>query len=235
MLLIEDESKHPAAERLAEAWIRESRRVAMASGYYPIDIRLRPEGGKGLIVRTLQGLQNYAATTMETWERLAFTKARSLRRNRATDVAIAGVMSNRVWGWHEETEILKMRARIHSERLHPWELTRDLKLGEGFLMDVEWLCSVLRLRHPELVSESRHTVEFVHRMAELGLIGAIEASEINRAVLRFSRMRDVLYLLDYESDSLIPENPQKLERLALVLGAKSGNALLAELEELRHL
>ncbi|MDC4224538.1 MAG: hypothetical protein MPW15_09985 [Candidatus Manganitrophus sp.] len=50
--------------------------TATGQGYvYRVDLRLRPEGEKGLIVQPLQGYRRYYATRGETWERLSLLKA----------------------------------------------------------------------------------------------------------------------------------------------------------------
>ena len=46
-----------------------------------IDLRLRPEGGKGLLVRTYEGLTAYDFEGMEMWERFALGHARQLQGN----------------------------------------------------------------------------------------------------------------------------------------------------------
>jgi glutamate-ammonia-ligase adenylyltransferase len=233
MLLVRDDDDQLLAERTAQEWLRVAQRLAMLSGYFPLDIRLRPEGSSGLVVRSMQGFATYTRDSMETWERLAMTRARPLRGWSESSAAINTALAGKEWGWDEETEILAMRKRVQSERLHAWELHRDLKLGDGFLLDIEWLIAMLKLRHSELVTLPTNTISALHALADCGALQRQEADALESAVILYSRLRDILYLLEFDSDSVIPENPEKLERVANTYGASSGNDLLRSVEESR--
>jgi glutamine synthetase adenylyltransferase len=122
-----------------------------------------------------------------------------------------------------------MRKRVQSERTRSWEAGRDLKLGEGCGLDIEWLVALLHLRHPEAASdEPLPTHEAAQSLAKAGAINTGDADALSHAALFYSRVRNAMYLLDLESDSVLPENPEKLARLAEWLGIESANELLAE-------
>ncbi|MDQ2985859.1 MAG: hypothetical protein M3R13_03950 [Armatimonadota bacterium] len=227
MLLCENAEGQERAERVGQEWVRTARRIAMASASFPIDVRLRPEGGAGLVVRSLAGFTSYAETAMEAWERLAFTRARSLSGSPASDTALAVAWGGREWTWEDEQEILRMRRRVQNERMRPWEAARDLKLGEGHTLDIEWLIAVLKLRHPEIVSELQPTHAIVNQFAEQGVLSQSDADELAVAALHFARLRNAMYLLDFDSDSVLPENPERLARIAEWMGLERGNDLLA--------
>ena len=54
-----------------------------------------------------------------------------------------------------------------------------------------------------------------------GLVNALEFEQISEAFLYLSRIRNLISLLGLTTD-VIPENPDKLDRLARVAGAESG-------------
>src|SRR5205085_3071552 len=91
----------------------------------------------------------YARDSMETWERLALTRARSLKGWDEVSRAIAEHAFGKEWTAEENSAILQMRERVQTERLRAWESKRDLKLGPGFLLDIEWLISIVRLRNSD--------------------------------------------------------------------------------------
>ena len=66
--------------RLAESIIRIF--SATADPLFRIDVRLRPEGGNGPLVRSLASMENYYAGYGETWERMALIKARGVAGDR---------------------------------------------------------------------------------------------------------------------------------------------------------
>jgi glutamate-ammonia-ligase adenylyltransferase len=234
MLLAGDGESHARAERIGQEWLRAARRISLNSGYFPIDLRLRPEGSAGLVVRTVAGFRTYASAAMETWERLAFTRARSLRAWEEIDAAITDAPFMRgEWGWDEETEILAMRDRIHGERMRAWEGARNVKLGAGFLLDVEWLAAMLRLRHPEAGIEPGPTHMVMAELAEVGILGRAEAQDLGAAALLFARIRDIMFLLEFDDDSVLPENPERLARIASALKLSGANEVLEIVETSR--
>lgn len=227
MLLCDDAANHEQAQKIGQEWMRTARRIAVASGNFPLDVRLRPEGGSGLVVRSIAGFCAYAESSMETWERLAYTRGRSLRGNSATTAAVFSAIADREWTWEEEQEILRVRRRVQSERMRSWEATRDIKLGPGHMLDIEWIAAILRLRHPTALQDVQTTHGALHTLGSVGALARRDAAQLSEAVLHFARLRNVMHLLDFDSTSVLPENPERLSRIAEWLGVSSGNDVLA--------
>ena len=207
----------------------------MASGNFPLDVRLRPEGGSGLVVRSVAGFLAYADSVMEAWERLAFTRGRSLRGKEQSISVIAKTWSGREWTWEDEQEILHMRKRVQTERMRPWEAGRDLKLSEGCTLDIEWLAAIMKLRHPEAAPRTVvPTHSLVRKLGEARALGTPDADALAEASLFYAGLRNAMFLLDMDSDSVLPENPEKLDRLAEWNGLNSANDLLGEVASRRE-
>ncbi|MCH8273981.1 MAG: hypothetical protein IH851_04255 [Armatimonadetes bacterium] len=233
MLLAKRPEEQRRAEGVGEDWIRAARRIALASSHLLLDTRLRPEGSSGLVVRSLAGFRTYSESAMETWERLAFTRARSLRGWPETEAAMRDATYGPPFGPREERELADMRYRIRTERVRPTEQDRDLKLGDGFLLDIEWICAVLKMRMGRDAPGSPGTESTLRELARLRIITAHERDDLLEASLLFSRLRNVLVLLELESDSVLPQNPAKLERIAASMRLPGANAVLREVEERR--
>lgn len=227
MLLCSDTKEHERSQKIGQEWLRAARRIAIASGNFPLDVRLRPEGGSGLVVRSIPGFETYAASSMETWERLAHTRARSLRGLAQTTYAINQTVSGREWAWEDEQEVLRVRRRVQTERLRSWEATRDLKLGPGHMLDIEWMAAILRLRHPSSITNVTTTHDTLRHFGEVGALSRDDAEELCQATLCFARLRNVMHLMDFDSTSVLPENPEKLARIANWMSLESSNDILA--------
>ena len=172
---------------------------------------------------------------MEAWERLAFTRGRSLRGSDVSRDAIAIAWAGKEWTWEDEQEILHMRKRVQSERMRQWEASRDLKLGEGCGLDIEWLVALVKLRHPEAASGEPHTThDSARRLAKAGALAPADAEALASAALFYAELRNAMFLLDMESDSVLPENPEKLIRLAEWVGLAEANELLANVASHRE-
>ena len=68
--------------RLCERMSREFNAVSAHGKLYRCDLRLRPEGSLGSLVRTLAASVAYYRQSGETWERQAFLKARPIAGDR---------------------------------------------------------------------------------------------------------------------------------------------------------
>jgi [glutamine synthetase] adenylyltransferase / [glutamine synthetase]-adenylyl-L-tyrosine phosphorylase len=109
-----------------------------------IDLRLRPDGGKGLLVRSVEGLLNYAKTDMEPWERYllgfhCWLKTPDPKCKEALDEIFSIP-----WTESDDLELKTIKFRVEHERLK--DGSRDLKLGPGGLMDLQWIQRVCQLR-----------------------------------------------------------------------------------------
>jgi glutamate-ammonia-ligase adenylyltransferase len=233
MLFAPSQETQPRAERMAQEWLRTARAIGLASGFFPVDVRLRPEGGAGLMVRSPAGFSTYASTVMEPWERLALTRARSLRRRMESEDCLREAWTTPELTWEQESEILRMRKRVQTERMRTWEATRDIKLGIGTQLDIEWLAGLLRLRHPSAVTEVHSTHKLVMEFAEVGALSHVQAATLRDAALLFGKLRNAMFLLDFDSDSVLPENPEKLGRLSVHVQIGTGNDLLAKVGQTR--
>lgn len=234
MLIVEDKSDHLRAEKVGESWVKAIRRICSSSGHFAVDTRLRPEGRDGLVVRTASGLRAYSETSMETWERMAFTRARSLRQRAESVEAMRAAAYGTKWTSKNEADLTKVLGRIRTERVRVTEDSRDLKLGRGFLLEIEWLVGLLKLRNGGLEKATAGIVEGLNELNRMGLVNLNERDFLIQAYMFYSDLRNSLHLLEFDSDSVLPENPQRLLRIAKVMGFDNENELLLKIEEVHE-
>ncbi len=228
MFLHDDAVPVRMAEHACEQFMRASRAIALASQNFPIDVRLRPEGKSGMLACSHSAFQTYVETRLETWERIALTHARSLRGDFGTQNALQIAAP---WTNQNELEAAQMRSRVQTERIQPEHLHRDIKLGPGGLLDIEWLAAILKLRLGPTQNCPSGTVESLRFLAEKGSLNPYESERLQSAFLFLSNLRNVLYLLESDSDAILPENPDKLDEIARCFQLDSGNALLREVRD----
>jgi glutamate-ammonia-ligase adenylyltransferase len=192
-----------------------------------VDLRLRPDGQKGLLVRSFNGFGAYEVGDMEMWERFALGHARlvvgssealDLVRHAAYALSLSKPRLD---------ELLSMKARIESERLKPQYQARDVKLGHGGLNDLEWIVHLLEMKDPQRVGAGvePHMTERIRSLGRSGSINSFETESLLEAQRHLIQLRDRISLLDLPAD-LVPENPRRLDRLAHSLGLLDGNEFL---------
>jgi glutamate-ammonia-ligase adenylyltransferase len=231
LLLIGSKQAHREAEIQAQhflALIGELRRLGLP---IEVDLRLRPEGGKGLLVRTYEGLTAYDFDGMEMWERFALGSARQLEG----DPEAFRLVMHSAYGLPLTPERIKelgrMKRRIETERVKPQHVRRNVKLGHGGLSDIEWLVHLHEMRYPSAL-KAGETTEMPERIRQLGRAGLMNALEVELLLHGRSHLLDLrtrLYLMG-QNDDLVPENPDRLDRLANTLNFKDANDFLAHHE-----
>jgi len=144
-------SNHQFFKRLAEAFIAEVTQQTPEGMLYRIDLRLRPEGDTGPLVRSLGSFENYYAQWGQTWERLMLIKTRGVAGNpvlaaeylemiqpfRYPRFLHAGVMR----------EVAAVKDRIEAEVVRAGELDRNVKLGRGGIREIEFVVQTQQLLH----------------------------------------------------------------------------------------
>ncbi|HVA54399.1 MAG TPA: bifunctional [glutamate--ammonia ligase]-adenylyl-L-tyrosine phosphorylase/[glutamate--ammonia-ligase] adenylyltransferase, partial [Gammaproteobacteria bacterium] len=109
---------------------------------YQVDTRLRPSGGAGLIVSSMESFAHYQRQQAWTWEHQALLRARPV----AGDAAVGAVfeklrrevLSRPRDGGLLRRDVAQMRARMQKEHVHT-QAEFDIKLDAGGLTDIEFL------------------------------------------------------------------------------------------------
>ena len=117
---------------------------------YEVDMRLRPDGNKGMLVRSLPAFADYQENQAWTWEHQALTRARPI----AGDARLAapfGEVRRAVLCRPRDpdklrAEVRSMRARMRENLDKTRDGRFDLKQGRGGIADIEFMVqySVLR-------------------------------------------------------------------------------------------
>jgi glutamate-ammonia-ligase adenylyltransferase len=125
--------------------------VSTAAGpLYDVDVRLRPQGAKGMLVVSLEAFEQYQREEAWTWEHMAMCRARPVFGSRAVreraSTIIRDILCLKRDSAKVATDAIKMRTEM--ERHKPARSALDVKLGRGGLVDLEFAVHVLQLtRH----------------------------------------------------------------------------------------
>ena len=125
--------------------------VSTAAGpLYDVDVRLRPQGAKGMLVVSLEAFEQYQREEAWTWEHMAMCRARPVFGSRAVRERVSTIIRDILCLKRDSakvaTDAIKMRTEM--ERHKPARSALDVKLGRGGLVDLEFAVHVLQLtRH----------------------------------------------------------------------------------------
>ena len=159
-----------------------------AGRLYDVDVRLRPDGAKGLLVSSLGSFAAYQRERAWTWEHQALVRARCIGGDAALCADFEKVR-NEVLGHARDAaavadDVSKMRLRMRAELDRSDATLFDLKQGEGGLVDLEFILQAAVLAHahasPALL-RSRATCELIDACRAAGVLADEAASRLASA------------------------------------------------------
>lgn len=159
-----------------------------AGHLYDIDVRLRPDGAKGLLVSTLASFEDYQRHRAWTWEHQALVRARAIAGDDALCAEFERVRADTLSQPRDpdalRNDVAAMRARMRAELDRSTETRFDLKQGLGGLVDLEFLLQFLVLRdahaHPALLAP-RGTPGLIDAAAVSGALSGDVAGDLRQA------------------------------------------------------
>ncbi|MFY2762779.1 bifunctional [glutamate--ammonia ligase]-adenylyl-L-tyrosine phosphorylase/[glutamate--ammonia-ligase] adenylyltransferase [Arenimonas sp. MALMAid1274] len=176
--------------RLAQRLVSLLGTVTAAGKLYEIDVRLRPDGAKGMLVSSVESFADYQSQRAWTWERQALVRARPIAGAAAVAAAFERIRADTLAQSRDadtvRNDVVAMRQRMRTELDRSNTLRFDLKQGEGGLVDLEFLLQALVLlhagTHPALCGP-RDTPGLLQVLADAGLLAAPELSRLSAAHL----------------------------------------------------
>ncbi len=229
-------TNHQFFTRLAKDFINEMTRLADEGMLYRMDVRLRPEGDSGPLVRSLQSYENYYAQWGQAWERMMLIKARGVAGSASlADEFLELIQPFRYPRSLSERvidDIGTIKDRIESEVVRAGELERNVKLGRGGIREIEFIVQTHQVLHagknPFL--QGTQTLPALRNLARYKHITRDIANDLAEA---YCFLRDIEHRLQMENNlqtHTIPTNRKSRERLA----ALTGYDALGEFEQRLH-
>jgi glutamate-ammonia-ligase adenylyltransferase len=185
--------------------------VQTSSGrLYEIDTRLRPSGGAGLLVTSLEGFRHYQTQEAWVWEHQALLRSRALAGSpqvcQAFETIRRDVLVSHVDRAKLKGDVAKMRRRMREELSGAAAGSFDLKQDPGGIADIEFLVDYWVLAHsaryPELV-EFPDNIRQLEALARVGLVPEALCLRLKEAYLAL-RKRVHELALD-EGGRVVPE------------------------------
>jgi glutamate-ammonia-ligase adenylyltransferase len=206
---------------------------------YELDTRLRPSGSKGLLVASLQSFARYHRISLPgvtpdenepavfssgaAWERQTLTRARCVAGDKELGAHLIEIAHRAAYEQGppsvEEMHHLRMRMERELAREQPGHY--DVKVGRGGLLDVEFACQWLQMRHG--CDERVRTTDSV-----LGLGALRDAGYLDDDLFRTLRdgyvflrqLEQRIRVLRGTGESVIDAQGEGLEHLARRMGIR---------------
>lgn len=206
---------------------------------FRVDVRLRPDGAWGPLVHSLGSIENYYAVAGQTWERLAFLKARPVAGNVALGAELIEDLHTFRYPRRPPlsllAEVAAMKSRTEREIIRG-ALDRDVKRGPGGIREIEFIAQSMQLLHagrnPFLQTGS--TAAALERLARYELIDRKDACFLTEAYWHLRRVEHRLQMRDERQTHELPRDEAELQAVSASLGFESPGAFLADLDSRRR-
>ncbi len=215
-----DDSHRRYAIRLAENLIQTLSRETGEGRCFRVDMRLRPEGRSGALVRSLGAFRQYYDRWAETWERQALIKARPVAGDaelgrRFMDL-VRPVVYRRLQGATLLEDVREMRLAVERKLESTGGLDDHVKEGRGTIREVEFPVQLLQLLfgadRPAL--QVPDTLTALARLEQEGLLTAAERLTFATGYRFFRVVEHRLQTLHDLPVRRLPPDPADLQRLA---------------------
>lgn len=174
--------------RLAQRVVHLLTTMTRSGRLYDIDMRLRPDGGKSLLVTQLEAYAAYQRERAWTWEHQALVRARAVVGDDGLSQRFrqlrAEVLSREQDPAVLRAGIVDMRSRWRAERDRSAQNTFDIKQGLGGIVDIEFLLQAVVLehgrRHPALLVPS-NSAELIAAATQAGVFTSAQGVALEAA------------------------------------------------------
>ncbi|HEY3282321.1 MAG TPA: hypothetical protein VGN26_08625 [Armatimonadota bacterium] len=228
------------SERLGERLMAALTEAGEEGYLYRADLRLRPEGRFGPIVRTLESYREYYEKWMQPWERQALIKLRFVAGDPELGQRFFQMVESLVYHHDASYDFLEdIRATkevLETKVASEGEAETNVKQGRGAIRDVEFSLQFLQLtfgaEDPSLRTPS--TLTALERLWEAGILPVSDVEVLREAYLFLRVVEHRLQIYEDKPVRCLPSDPEELDRLARRLGYPRGEEPRFPQDFLRH-
>ena len=190
---------------------------------YRVDLRLRPEGQQGPLVRTLASAHAYYDALGRTWERQALIKLRPIAGNRNLGERFLNEMAPFIYrkylGFAEINEIKALKRQMEQRTEREGETDVEVKTGHGGIRDVEYSIQFLQLLHGGSADvRIRGTLPALAALTEAGALTDQEGRLLDDGYRFLRKVEHRLQLLFDLQTHRLPTGEEERTKLALRMG-----------------
>jgi glutamate-ammonia-ligase adenylyltransferase len=191
---------------------------------YRVDLRLRPDGQRGPLARSVAGTLSYYDVRGRTWERQALIKLRHVGGDPALGreflTAIEPFVYRKYFSFSEINEVKALKRRMEARSTQSGADDLDVKTGRGGIRDIEYTVQFLQLLNggdlPAV--RQRNTLLALEALEIAGCLTGHETYTLADAY-RFLRKTEhrLQLLFDWQTHKL-PTATEELTKLARRMG-----------------
>jgi [glutamine synthetase] adenylyltransferase / [glutamine synthetase]-adenylyl-L-tyrosine phosphorylase len=223
--------------KLAQKYINVLSVMTSAGRCYEIDTELRPSGNAGALVISYDHFLDHQMNKAQTWERYALLRARAMASSWEFQDQLDKQINKLTYQYIVNKDIIphmhKIRKQVIKERAAQETNGFDIKLGEGGLMDIEFIAHLIQLKygliHPNL--QQRSLFELFDALKKHDILSVSERTTLSQAHLYFRSIESLLHLDKKRSDSFLQFDTSLSELITEKLNLTSVKEYIKDLRE----
>ena len=204
---------------------------------YPVDARLRPEGGRAMLALSADAYDHYLTDRAATWERLALSRSRLVSGDPDLGQRVLDRIERFVVGTglseEEVTELVGVRGRMEEKSGRGASGGLSIKTGPGGIVDIEYIAQALQIRNAAGRGDLRtgNTLESLRKLSEAGYLDQKDAQQLQTTFGFLREVEKILRRQDERARTRLPEDEAALTSLARALGHKEAGDFLRSLRD----
>ncbi len=223
-------SNHDFFTRMGEALVGFLGERGPEGNLFRVDMRLRPEGMDGPLVRSLESFAHYLNTQGRDWERLAYLKARVVSGPARLAEKLYRMIAEFVFAGQDAgrivQEVQRLKLRIDREVINSDLYRREVKRGYGGIREIEFVVASLQIIHGynHHALRVRNTFLAIQRLLETHIFSAQDAGFYQRAYSLLRTIEHRLQMAQEAQTHTLPPPGAEFEAIARRCGFSDGSS-----------
>ncbi|HYF50798.1 MAG TPA: bifunctional [glutamate--ammonia ligase]-adenylyl-L-tyrosine phosphorylase/[glutamate--ammonia-ligase] adenylyltransferase [Planctomycetota bacterium] len=191
---------------------------------YRVDMRLRPHGAAGPLVRSFEEMRNYFQTEGRTWERQAWLKARAAAGDIQLGAGFLKELDSFIYRKYLSldaiSDIQALKRQIELSVARRGETEDEVKLGKGGIRDIEFTVQFLQMLHGIDHQKIRggNSLRALYDLRKEGLLSDREVEPLADAYVFLRNVEHRLQLHGDQQVHRLPSDSAARRRIARSLG-----------------
>jgi glutamate-ammonia-ligase adenylyltransferase len=197
---------------------------------YRVDLRLRPNGGKGALSLSLDSYRSYYEAWGKTWERMALIRARPVAGDHAFGEKFLSATEPFVWkksmDYNDIEEVRELKKRIDTVAG-----MNDIKRGHGGIREIEFFVHTFQLLYGGERTGLRKALlgKAIEALLQNGLLSRGDERTLSESYIFLRRIEHILQMKDDMQTYSLPDQPEELRILARKMHFRDATSFVAEL------
>ena len=189
---------------------------------YEVDPRLRPDGAKGVLVNTLDGLGEYLRDKAWTWEHQALVRARPVAGDPALGERFARLRRDILLSDRDgdtlRQEVRKMRERMRTELGSHRADRFDLKQDAGGVADIEFMVQYGALHWAARLGPDLDFTDNIRLLDGIGRAGLMSIEDVTLLADAYRAYRGRIHELSLQESEAVVGNEEFADLREAVIG-----------------